>query len=888
MSRNDRAEVDRFLSDDSKWQESLEMSKQATNAGRALDGEMKLAYSHEEYIKMEKVLYSSWIDYYKQHQWNTLADNFENILTRCEIATDTQWLNYLRNRNVPDGLKKEIAATFFNCIQSGIDEERKLPETEEEIEFYLVKKQAQSGDPNAMVTLSKMYLQGNGCYRDKEEALIWLKKAAKAGNAEAKLILDEIRLKGVERPLRRRRTIESNNKQEHDNKQDQEKKFQEEKKENDPKHWLKLANDTRRAGNYEEAISYYKRAIELGSTEAKGALSGLERMLNQKRIPEFIQRGDEFRENNNYPKAIEYYEKAAEAGNFDRAFVLAHLYRFELKDDFKAFKWYQKAAELGDPRSMYIVGVDYEHGRGTEENLTKAFDWVQKSADLGFVKAISKLGEFYCFGIGTEKNVARAVQLWEKAIEAGEDNLTVIENLGWIYFTGVVSERDSKKAFKMFLKMAIAGSSQSMFRVSLMYRVGDGIDQDYDKAFYWMSKAAEQGNLYALDSLGKMYFEGTGVEKNFNKAIECYEKAIKLGGSEAEETLKESLRNIKQGYKILVTLADKYHKGEFGERNKQKALDLYLYAAQLAKPFKSDTITSDYGDISYKIAKIYYKGEVVEQNCIKAGEWYSEAVKDGHTWAMEELAELILEGKDNQRVRSYAKSLLEFKKLFDKACRGFPDAKFEVAYHCYYLDDNNFGFLDYRKAVAWFKDIVENGRHLQSKYDALCSMALLYEEGGYGLEKNEEKATSLREEAEETKKALDKQNEEIKAENARILAEKKRKSDNNPLGCFITTTVCKSLGKTDDCYELTTFRFFRDNWLVDQLDGASLIAEYYSIAPKIVDKINRLKNSGEIYQSIWDEWLSSCLKLIEQGRNEDCKIRYINMVNYLKKTFLAN
>ena len=404
MNRNDRAEVDRFLSDDSKWQEFLEMSKQATNAGRTLDGKMKLAYSHEEYIKMEKVLYSSWIDYYKQYQWSTLADNFEEILIRCKIATDTQWLNYLRNRKVPDGLRKELSATFFNCIQSGIDEERKLPGTEEEIKFYLVKKQAQSGDPNAMVTLSKMYLQGNGCYRDKEEALIWLKKAAKAGNAEAKLILDEIRLKGVERPLRRRRTIESNNKQEHDNKQDQEKKFQEEKKENDPKHWLKLANDTRRAGNYEEAISYYKRAIELGSTEAEGALSGLERMLDQKNI-----------------------------------------------------------------------------------------------------------------------------------------------------------------AFK-----------------------------------------------------------------------------------------------------------------------------------------------------------------------------------------------------------------------------------------------NN-------------------------------------------------------------------------------IASKNKKS-----GCFITTAVCDSFRKSDNCYELTSFRFFRDNWLIDQLDGASLIAEYYSIAPKIVDKINRLKNSGEIYQSIWDEWLSSCLKLIEQGRNEDCKIRYINMVNYLKKTFLAN
>lgn len=62
--------------------------------------------------------------------------------------------------------------------------------------------------------------------------------------------------------------------------------------------------------------------------------------------------------------------------------------------------------------------------------------------------------------------------------------------------------------------------------------------------------------------------------------------------------------------------------------------------------------------------------------------------------------------------------------------------------------------------------------------------------------------------------------------------------------CFITTAVCDSFGKADDCYELTAFRNFRDKWLVNQADGKNLIAEYYNIAPKIVEKINSLSNSG--------------------------------------------
>lgn len=32
-------------------------------------------------------------------------------------------------------------------------------------------------------------------------------------------------------------------------------------------------------------------------------------------------------------------------------------------------------------------------------------------------------------------------------------------------------------------------------------------------------------------------------------------------------------------------------------------------------------------------------------------------------------------------------------------------------------------------------------------------------------------------------------------------------------GCYITTATCEEYGKPDDCYELTTFRNFRDNWL---------------------------------------------------------------------------
>ena len=104
--------------------------------------------------------------------------------------------------------------------------------------------------------------------------------------------------------------------------------------------------------------------------------------------------------------------------------------------------------------------------------------------------------------------------------------------------------------------------------------------------------------------------------------------------------------------------------------------------------------------------------------------------------------------------------------------------------------------------------------------------------------------------------------------------------------CFITTAVCGSFGKPDDCYELTTFRKFRDTWLSVQPDGKSLIAEYYAIAPKIIENINRLSNAAQIYQSIWQKYLEPCLNFIRNSDNLACKNKYIEMVGDLKKKYL--
>lgn len=104
--------------------------------------------------------------------------------------------------------------------------------------------------------------------------------------------------------------------------------------------------------------------------------------------------------------------------------------------------------------------------------------------------------------------------------------------------------------------------------------------------------------------------------------------------------------------------------------------------------------------------------------------------------------------------------------------------------------------------------------------------------------------------------------------------------------CFITTAVCDSLGKPDDCYELQAFRAFRDSYLLETEEGTRLVEQYYDLAPSIVNTINVLSEQDEIYMSLWQEYLKPCLEYINQGQQEACKQAYIDMVHTLTRTYV--
>ncbi|CDF05801.1 stress protein [Megasphaera elsdenii CAG:570] len=166
---------------------------------------------------------------------------------------------------------------------------------------------------------------------------------------------------------------------------------------------------------------------------------------------------------------------------------------------------------------------------------------------------------------------------------------------------------------------------------------------------------------------------------------------------------------------------------------------------------------------------------------------------------------------------------------------------------------------DYAEAVKWGRKAADQGNAVAQNNLGYCY------QNGEGVKQDKKEAAKW------YQKAADQGNKDA------------QKNLKNLSGCFITTAVCQTFHKPDDCYELTMFRHFRDNWLSKQPNGKDMIAEYYVVAPSIVEKIDSSEYPDQVYRKIWKLYLNPCLHYLENRQYEDCRNLYVEMVTKLKK-----
>ena len=93
-------------------------------------------------------------------------------------------------------------------------------------------------------------------------------------------------------------------------------------------------------------------------------------------------------------------------------------------------------------------------------------------------------------------------------------------------------------------------------------------------------------------------------------------------------------------------------------------------------------------------------------------------------------------------------------------------------------------------------------------------------------------------------------------------------------GCYLTSACVEARGLPDQCEELQTLRFFRDEYLKRQPGGQAEVEQYYAIAPEIVNAINRLPNATALWNCVFEELVAPCVRMIHADQNESAHRLY--------------
>lgn len=121
------------------------------------------------------------------------------------------------------------------------------------------------------------------------------------------------------------------------------------------------------------------------------------------------------------PAELQELFAKAQAGDAQSQLHLGEAYT-RRKNYEEAVRWFRQAADQGNARAQMDMGIDYENGRGVEQDFGQALNWYRKSADQGNMAAEYFLGRLYQNGKGVDKDQAKAREWFQKSADQGFDS----------------------------------------------------------------------------------------------------------------------------------------------------------------------------------------------------------------------------------------------------------------------------------------------------------------------------------------------------------------------------------------------------------------------------------------------------------------------------------
>ena len=206
---------------------------------------------------------------------------------------------------------------------------------------------------------------------------------------------------------------------------------------------------------------------------------------------------------------------------------------------------------------MYLYGTN-----GVEQDFAASLKYYTMAAEQNNPIALNNLGSLYFNGIGTPKNIKKALEMFKKASNLGNSDASV--NLAFIYLKGGPHDAERNRIAVELFEKAHEQNNIAKFMLGYAHYKGFVVDRNYEQAFKLIKAAAGGESMIdeAQLTLAGMYINGEGTVQNYQKAIEAYRAAVLQGNIEA-----------------IMTLAGIYNEGKITPRNPVLAHALYNIAA---------------------------------------------------------------------------------------------------------------------------------------------------------------------------------------------------------------------------------------------------------------------------------------------------------------------
>jgi len=391
--------------------------------------------------------------------------DFDLAVSESQLALS----NLKKDAPILEGIENQHYLTYEFEEKSDRKEQQKVVEE--------IKKMAEHGEAEAQFRLGKLYRDGVGVEKNKDQVYHWFRKSAEQDNADAQAALGKCYQEG-----------------------------------------LGIEKDE------EQAVDWLRKAAEQGNADAQAALGFC--YLEGLGVKE-----DE-------EQAVDWLRKASKQDNADAQAALGncylHGYCVEV-DEEQAVDWLRKAAEQDNVDAQVALGKCYLEGLGVEKDEEQAIVWLRKAAEQDNAEGQVGLGEYLFRHCGKKEKIQYLISdvpLFSPSL------LGVRESAHYLFYRDIKAVQE--QAVDWFRKAAEQDNARGQWFLGQCYENALGVDKDDVEAFKWYEKAADQGNAEALRDLSRCYLNGIGVAKDKEKARELLSIAQKLGAEDAPKLPKKA------------------------------------------------------------------------------------------------------------------------------------------------------------------------------------------------------------------------------------------------------------------------------------------------------------------------------------------------------------